>query len=93
MVVEREDLALPHLDAARHAGLAATFRTHLLTERTAAISTKLRIRGVIRIAVRTAIRQRAPALGTEFLAGDSFCPALRAAHPMSPTRPAAPWRP
>ena len=73
-------------------GLVA-FRARILAERAAAISTEFRVRCVVRITVRTAIRQRAPALGAELFAGDSLCPALRAAHPMLPTRRVAPWRP
>src|SRR5690349_14545505 len=47
-------------------------------ERSAAISAELRTRRVVRITVRTTSRQQAAALGAEFIAGDSFRPALPA---------------
>src|SRR5438132_8042913 len=50
------------------------------TEQSAAISAELRTRCVVRITVRTANGQPAAALGTEFFAGDSLCPALGADH-------------
>src|SRR6266851_5099685 len=71
----------------------ATVHAHILAELPAAISTELRARRVVRITVRTAIRQWAPALGAEFLAGDSLCTAFRAAHPTIPTHRAKPWHP
>jgi hypothetical protein len=63
-------------------GRLAAFNVHRLAERTTAISTEFRAQGIVRITFGTAIRQRASALGTEFLADNSFCPALRAAHSM-----------
>src|SRR5712692_6397158 len=71
----------------------ATVHAHSLAELPAAISTELCARRVVRITVRTATRQRTPALGAEFLAGDSLFTAFRAAHPTIPTHRAKPWHP